>query len=376
MKTAVVGATGMVGRTMMKVLEERNFPVSQLLPAASEKSVGKEVIFNGKPVKVVSVMEAVEAKPEFAIFSAGASTSKEWAPQFAKNGTVVIDNSSYWRMFQNIPLVVPEINSHVIKKGDRIIANPNCSTIQMVMALAPLHRKYKIKRLVIATYQSVTGTGVKAVTQMENERAGIKGEMAYAHQIDKNCFPHGGTFQSDGYTTEEQKLLDETRKILEDQTIQVTATVVRIPVVGGHSEAVNIEFEKDFKIDDVIHLLNKFPGVVVYDNPAENKYPMPILAHNKDEVFVGRIRRDLSKEKCLNLWIVSDNIRKGAATNAVQIAEYMAENKLILIPESWRVHNKKICLKFIDCRDRSERMVETGLRRMVETGLRPVSTDV
>ena len=328
MKTAVVGATGMVGRTMMKVLEERNFPVSQLLPAASERSVGKEVIFKGKAVKVVSVMEAVEAKPEFAIFSARASTSREWAPVFAKNGTVVIDNSSYWRMDKNIPLVVPEINSHVIKKGDRIIANPNCSTIQMVMALAPLHRKYRIRRLVVSTYQSVTGTGVKAVTQMENERSGLKGEMAYHFQIDKNCFHHGGTFQPDGYTTEEQKLLDETRKILEDQTIQVTATVVRIPVVGGHSEAVNIEFEQEFKIEDIIHLLNQFPGVVVYDNPSENKYPMPILAHNRDEVFVGRIRRDLSKEKCLNLWIVSDNIRKGAATNAVQIAEYMAANKL------------------------------------------------
>ena len=328
MKIAVVGATGMVGRTMMKVLEERNFPVTHMLPAASEKSVGKEFIFKGKTVRVVSVMEAVEAKPEFAVFSAGASTSKEWAPVFAKNGTVVIDNSSYWRMDKNVPLVVPEINRHVIKKGDRIIANPNCSTIQMVMALAPLHRKYKIKRVVVSTYQSVTGTGVKAVTQMENERAGIKGDMAYAYQIDKNCFPHGGTFQSDGYTTEEQKLLDETRKILEDQTIGVTATVVRIPVVGGHSEAVNIEFEKDFNIEDVIKLLNQFPGVIVYDNPAENKYPMPILAHDRDEVFVGRIRRDLSKEKCLNLWIVSDNIRKGAATNAVQIAEYMAANNL------------------------------------------------
>jgi aspartate-semialdehyde dehydrogenase len=328
MKTAVVGATGMVGRTMMKVLEERNFPLSQMIPAASERSVGKEVIFKGKAVKVVSVMEAVEARPEFAIFSAGASTSREWAPIFAKNGTVVIDNSSYWRMEKNIPLIVPEINSHVIKKGDRIIANPNCSTIQMVMALAPLHRKYKIKRLVIATYQSVTGTGVKAVAQMENERAGIKGEMAYAHPIDMNCFPHGGTFQPDGYTTEEQKLIDETRKILEDQSIMVTATVVRIPVVGGHSEAVNIEFENDFNIDDVKRLLSQFPGVVVYDNPSENIYPMPIHAHNKDEVFVGRIRRDLSKEKCLNLWIVSDNIRKGAATNAVQIAEYMAANKL------------------------------------------------
>jgi aspartate-semialdehyde dehydrogenase len=328
MKTAVVGATGMVGQTMMKVLEERNFPVSQLIPAASERSVGKEVIFKGKAVKVVSVMEAVEAKPEFAIFSAGASISKEWAPLFAKIGTVVIDNSSYWRMDKNIPLIVPEINSHVIKKGDRIIANPNCSTIQMVMALAPLHRKYKIKRLVVATYQSVTGTGVKAVKQMENERLGIKGEMAYAHPIDKNCFPHGGSFQPDGYTTEEQKLVDETRKILEDQTIRVTATVVRIPVVGGHSEAVNIEFEKEFNIDDVKSLISHFPGCVVYDNPSENIYPMPIHAHNRDEVFVGRIRRDLSKEKCLNIWIVSDNIRKGAATNAVQIAEYMAENKL------------------------------------------------
>jgi aspartate-semialdehyde dehydrogenase len=328
MKTAVVGATGMVGRTMIKVLEERNFPVSQLLPAASERSVGKEIIFKGKAVKVVNVMEAVEAKPEFAIFSAGASTSRDWAPVFAKNGTVVIDNSSFWRMNKNIPLIVPEINSHVIKKGDRIIANPNCSTIQMVMALAPLHRKYKIKRLVVATYQSVTGTGVKAVAQMENERMGIKGEMAYAHPIDKNCFPHGGSFQPDGYTTEEQKLLDETRKILEDNTIQVTATVVRIPVVGGHSEAVNIEFENDFNIDDVKTLISNFPGVVVYDNPSENQYPMPLMAHNRDEVFVGRIRRDHSREKCLNLWIVSDNIRKGAATNAVQIAEYMAANKL------------------------------------------------
>ncbi|MEI6049927.1 MAG: aspartate-semialdehyde dehydrogenase [Bacteroidota bacterium] len=328
MKTAVVGATGMVGRTMMKVLEERNFPVSRLIPAASERSVGNEVIFKGKAVKVVSVMEAVEAGPEFAIFSAGASISKEWAPVFAKNGTVVIDNSSYWRMDKNIPLIVPEINSHVIKKGDRIIANPNCSTIQMVMALAPLHRKYKIKRLVVATYQSVTGTGVKAVAQMENERAGINGEMVYAHPIDKNCFPHGGSFQADGYTTEEQKLIDETRKILEDQTIQVTATVVRIPVVGGHSEAINIEFENDYDIDDVRLLLSNFPGVSVYDDPSGNKYPMPIMAHNRDEVFVGRIRRDFSKEKCLNLWVVSDNIRKGAATNAVQIAEYMAANKL------------------------------------------------
>lgn len=328
MKVAVVGATGMVGRTMIKVLEERNFPVTQLIPAASERSVGKEITFNGKPVKVVSVADAIAAKPVFAIFSAGASASKDWAPAFAENGTVVIDNSSAWRMEKHVPLVVPEINSHAIKKGDRIIANPNCSTIQMVMALAPLHRKYKIKRLVIATYQSVTGTGVKAVKQMENERAGIQGEMAYKYQIDMNCFPHGGTFQPDGYTTEEQKLIDETRKILEDQTIMVTATVVRIPVVGGHSEAVNIEFENEFDIDDVRSLISSFPGVIVYDNPDEFKYPMPILSYNRDEVFVGRIRRDLSREKCLNLWIVSDNIRKGAATNAVQIAEYMADKKL------------------------------------------------
>ncbi|HUX95474.1 MAG TPA: aspartate-semialdehyde dehydrogenase [Bacteroidales bacterium] len=328
MRTAVVGATGMVGQTMIKVLEERNFPLTQLIPAASEKSVGKEIMFRGKAVKVVSVREAVDARPEFAIFSAGAGTSRDWAPEFAKNGTVVIDNSSFWRMHTEVPLVVPEINSHVIKKNDRIIANPNCSTIQMVMALAPLHRKYKVKRLVVATYQSVTGTGVKAVAQMENERAGIKGEMAYAHPIDKNCFPHGGSFQPDGYTTEEQKLIDETRKILEDNSIMVTATVVRIPVVGGHSEAVNIEFENEFNIEDIKKLLAAFPGLAIYDDPSKNEYPMPIMAHNRDEVFVGRIRRDLSKEKCLNLWIVSDNIRKGAATNAVQIAEYMAANKL------------------------------------------------
>ncbi len=328
MKIAVVGATGMVGQTMIKVLEERNFPVSELIPAASVRSIGKELTFNGKPVKVVSVRDAVDAKPAFAIFSAGASASKEWAPAFAAMGTVVVDNSSAWRMDKNVPLVVPEINSHAIKKGDRIIANPNCSTIQMVMALAPLHRKYKIKRLVISTYQSVTGTGIKAVRQMENERAGIKGEMAYAYQIDMNCFPYGGTFQADGYTTEEQKLIDETRKILEDQTIMATATVVRIPVVGGHSEAVNVEFKKDFEIDEVRKLISEFPGNVVYDNPAELKFPMPILSHNRDEVFIGRIRRDLSKEKCLNMWIVSDNIRKGAATNAIQIAEYMAANHL------------------------------------------------
>lgn len=329
MKVSVVGATGMVGRVMIRLLEERNFPVTELIPAASERSVGREITFKGKTVKVVSVMEAVEAEPVFAIFSAGASTSKEWAPVFAENGSVVIDNSSAWRMEEDIPLIVPEINSHVLKKGDRIIANPNCSTIQMVLALAPLHHKYKIKRLIISTYQSVTGTGVKAVSQLENERRGIKGEMAYHYQIDLNCFPHGGSFLEDGYTTEEQKLVDETRKILEDETIQVTATVVRIPVIGGHSEAVNVEFENDFHIDDVRFLISQFPGVTLYDNPAEFKYPMPIYAHNRDEVFVGRIRRDHSREKCLNMWIVSDNIRKGAATNAIQIAEYMVSKKLI-----------------------------------------------
>lgn len=328
MKIAVVGATGLVGRTMMKVLEERNFPADQFFPAASMKSVGKEVTFRGRPVKVVSVIEAVDAKPDFAIFSAGAETSKEWAPVFAENGTVVIDNSSAWRMKEDVPLIVPEINSHVLKKGDRIIANPNCSTIGMVMAIAPLHRAYNIKRIVVSTYQSVTGTGVKAVDQLMNERKGLKGEMAYPHPIDLNCFPHGGSFLPNGYTTEEQKLVDETRKILEAPTIQITATVVRIPVIGGHSEAVNIEFEKDYDLDDVRNLINKFPGVIVHDNPAEFKYPMPITAHNKDEVFVGRIRRDFSKEKCLNLWVVSDNIRKGAATNAIQIAEYMVANKL------------------------------------------------
>lgn len=318
----------MVGRVMVELLEARNFPVSELIPSASEKSIGKEIIFKGKPVKVVSVSEAVESKPVFAIFSAGVDVSKEWAPVFAKNGTVVIDNSSAWRMEENIPLVVPEINSHVIKKGDRIIANPNCSTIQLVMALAPLHKVYKIKRLVIATYQSVTGTGVKAVKQLENERRGIKGEMAYPHPIDLNCFPFGGKFLPSGYTTEEQKLVDETRKILEDETIQITATVVRIPVIGGHSEAVNVEFEREYDLDEVRKLIEEFPGLLLYDNPAEHKYPMPILAHNRDEVFVGRLRRDFSREKCLNIWIVADNIRKGAATNAIQIAEYMLKNSL------------------------------------------------
>ncbi len=329
MKVAVVGATGMVGRMMLKVLEERNFPVDRLFPAASERSEGREVIFRGKPVKVVSIMEAVEAVPDIALFSAGGSVSKEWAPVFAENGTIVIDNSSAWRMENDIPLVVPEINASAITAATKIIANPNCSTIQMLMAIAPLHREYSIRRLVVSTYQSVTGTGVKAVTQLDNERRGLSGEMAYPFPIDLNCLPHCDIFLDNGYTKEEMKLVNETRKILGDETIRVTATAVRVPVKGGHSEAVNIEFEKEFDLDRVRAILSDTPGVILYDNPAEKKYPMPIIAHDRDEVFVGRIRRDFSQEKTLNLWVVADNIRKGAATNAVQIAEYMMSAGLL-----------------------------------------------
>ncbi len=329
MKVAVVGATGMVGRMMLRVLEERQFAVDRLFPAASERSAGKEVIFRGKPVKVVSVMEAVEAVPDVAIFSAGASVSKEWAPVFAENGTVVIDNSSAWRMEKGIPLVVPEINASAINAETRIIANPNCSTIQMLMAIAPLHREYGIRRLVISTYQSVTGTGVRAVTQLENERRGLSGEMAYPYQIDLNCIPQCDVFLDNGYTKEEMKLVNETRKILGDEEIKVTATAVRVPVTGGHSEAVNIEFAREFDLDRVRNLLSSTPGVVLYDDPSQNKYPMPIIAHDRDEVLVGRIRRDFSQEKTLNMWVVADNIRKGAATNAVQIAEYMMSAGLL-----------------------------------------------
>jgi len=325
----VVGATGMVGRMMLRVLEERQFAVDRLFPAASERSAGKEVIFRGKPVKVVSVMEAVEAVPDVAIFSAGASVSKEWAPVFAENGTVVIDNSSAWRMEKGIPLVVPEINASAINAETRIIANPNCSTIQMLMAIAPLHREYGIRRLVISTYQSVTGTGVRAVTQLENERRGLSGEMAYPYQIDLNCIPQCDVFLDNGYTKEEMKLVNETRKILGDEEIKVTATAVRVPVTGGHSEAVNIEFAREFDLDRVRNLLSSTPGVVLYDDPSQNKYPMPIIAHDRDEVLVGRIRRDFSQEKTLNMWVVADNIRKGAATNAVQIAEYMMSAGLL-----------------------------------------------
>ncbi len=329
MKVAVVGATGMVGNVMLKVLEERNFPVTELLVVASEKSVGKELTFKGKSYKIIGMQEAVNQKPEIALFSAGGSTSKEWAPKFAEVGTFVIDNSSQWRMDNHINLVVPEINAKKLTKNDKIIANPNCSTIQLVAVLAPLHARYKINRLVVSTYQSVTGTGVKAVLQMENERKGIEGEMAYPYPIDKNCFPHGGTFADDGYTTEEIKLVNETRKILGDDSIRVTATVARIPVVGGHSEAVNIEFENDFDLNEVRSILSNTPGVVVQDDVTKNIYPMPLYSQGKDEVFVGRIRRDLSNRNSLNLWIVSDNLRKGAATNAVQIAEYLLKNKLV-----------------------------------------------
>lgn len=329
MKVAVVGATGMVGRMMLKVLEERNFPVDQILPAASERSAGKEITFRGKQVKVISVMEAVEAHPEVALFSAGASVSREWAPVFAEAGTVVIDNSSAWRMEKNIPLVIPEINPGAITANDRIIANPNCSTIQMLMALAPLHREYQIRRLVISTYQSVTGTGVKAVAQLENERGGLSGEMAYPYPIDLNCIPQCDIFTDNGYTKEEMKLVNETRKIFGNGEIRVTATAVRVPVTGGHSEAVNVEFEREFDLDRVRELLSNAPGVILYDNPAENKYPMPIIARDRDEVFVGRLRRDFSQERTLNMWVVADNIRKGAATNAVQIAEYMISAGLL-----------------------------------------------
>lgn len=330
MKVAIVGATGLVGNVMLKVLEERKFPVTELLPVASEKSVGKKIMFCGKEVAVVSMQEAINAKPVMAIFSAGSDVSSKYAPEFAKTGTTVIDNSSQWRMFPNVPLIVPEVNAKILGSQHKIIANPNCSTIQMVLALSPLHDKYKIKRIVVSTYQSVTGTGVKAVQQLFDEREGKQGEMAYPYPIDLNCFPHGGTFLADGYTTEEKKLVDETRKILGCKTIQVTATVVRVPIKGGHSEAVNVEFENDFDEKEVVSLLKNMPGVIVEDDPSHNKYPMPIFAEGCDEVFVGRIRRDYSHEKCLNLWIVSDNLRKGAATNAIQIAEYMFHNKLLM----------------------------------------------
>ena len=328
MKVAVVGATGMVGNVMLQVLREQNLPITELIPVASEKSVGMEMEFGGLKCKVVSLDTAVSMKPDVAIFSAGGDTSLAWAPKFAKVGTVVIDNSSAWRMDPTKKLVVPEINGDVLTKEDLIIANPNCSTIQLVLALAPLHKKYGVKRVVVSTYQSITGTGVKAVQQMENERAGQNGEMAYHYPIDKNCIPQCDVFTDNGYTKEELKLTNETKKIL-DPAINVTATAVRVPVVGGHSEAVNIEFENDFDLDEVRRLLHEQPGITLKDDPTTNNYPMPKYAEGKDDVFVGRIRRDFSQPNTLNMWIVADNLRKGAATNAVQIA-WTLVNKGIL----------------------------------------------
>jgi len=329
MKVAVVGATGLVGSKMLQVLAERNFPVTELIPVASERSVGKEVEFRGKKYKVVSMTDAIAAKPAVAIFSAGGSTSLEWAPKFAEAGITVIDNSSAWRMDPNKPLVVPEINADILTKADKIIANPNCSTIQMVVALNPLHKKYGAKRIVVSTYQSVTGTGVKAVTQLMNERQGVVGERAYKYPIDLNVIPQIDVFLENGYTKEEMKMVNETKKIMRDDSIRVTSTTVRIPVVGGHSEAVNVEFDKEFEIDEVKKLLCNAPGVVLVDDPTSQKYPMPMDAHEKDEVFVGRLRRDETQPKTLNMWVVSDNLRKGAATNAVQIAEYLVSKSLL-----------------------------------------------
>jgi aspartate-semialdehyde dehydrogenase len=329
MRVAVVGATGMVGEIMLQVLAERNFPVTELIPVASEKSIGKEIEWKGNTYKVVGLQTAVDMKPEIALFSAGGETSIEWAPKFAATGTTVIDNSSAWRMDATKKLVVPEINASVLTKEDKIIANPNCSTIQMVMALAPLHAKYDIKRIVVSTYQSITGTGVKAVRQLENEYAGIEGEMAYKYPIHRNAIPQCDSFEENGYTKEEMKLVRETQKILNDNTIAVTATAIRIPVVGGHSEAVNIQFENDFDVNQVRQILQNTPGVTVQDNLDTYSYPMPIYAQGKDDVFVGRIRRDESQANTLNMWIVADNLRKGAATNTVQIAEYLVTNNLV-----------------------------------------------
>ena len=329
MRVAVVGATGLVGTKMLQVLAERNFPVSELIPVASEKSVGKKITYKEKEYTIVSMQSAIDAKPNVAIFSAGGSTSLEWAPKFAEAGITVIDNSSAWRMDPDKKLVVPEVNAEVLTANDKIIANPNCSTIQLVVVLKPLHEKYKIKRVVVSTYQSVTGTGVKAVNQLMNERKGIEGEMAYKYPIDLNAIPHIDVFLDNGYTKEEMKMTNETKKIMGDESISLTATCVRIPTIGGHSESVNIEFENDFVVEEVKALLSKTPGVVLHDDVANFVYPMPINAHDKDDTFVGRIRRDETQPKTMNCWVVSDNLRKGAATNAVQIAEYLMEKKFI-----------------------------------------------
>lgn len=328
MKVAVVGATGLVGTMMLKVLAERNFPLTELIPVASEKSVGKKITFRGKEYSVFGMQQAIDAKPDIALFSAGGNTSLQWAPKFAEVGTYVIDNSSAWRMHPEKKLIVPEVNSKVLTKNDLIIANPNCSTIQMVVVLNPLHKKYKIKRLVVSTYQSVTGTGVKAVQQLENERNNIKGEMAYKYQIDKNCIPQIDVFLENGYTKEEMKMVEETKKIMQDDSIKLTSTCVRVPIMGGHCESVNIEFENAFDLTEVRKILSQTEGVILKDDIANFIYPMPIDADGKDEVFVGRIRRDESQTNTLNLWIVADNLRKGAATNAVQIAEYLIKEIL------------------------------------------------
>ena len=341
MKVAVVGATGLVGTKMLQVLEERQFPVTRLIPVASERSVGKSIKFKGKRYKIISLTDAVAKNPDVAIFSAGGTISKEWAPRFAEVGTTVIDNSSAWRMDPEKKLVVPEVNADVLTKKDKIIANPNCSTIQMVVALKPLHDRYRIKRVVVSTYQSVTGTGVKAVNQLMNERKGKPGEKAYPYPIDMNLLPHIDVFLDNGYTKEEMKMVLETKKIMGDDSIRVTSTTVRVPVIGGHSEAINVEFEHDFDLADVRRILAAAPGVVVVDDPANLKYPMPIDAHDRDEVFVGRIRRDESQPNTLNLWVVSDNLRKGAATNAVQIAEYLLEKGIL---KQRRVNTKKAAL--------------------------------
>ncbi len=329
MKLAIVGATGMVGDVLLKVLEERNFPVTQLLVVASKKSIGNIIQFKEKQIAVIGLEEALQSKPDIAIFSAGAATSLQWAPKFAAAGTTVIDNSSAWRMDASIKLIVPEINAHLLTKNDKIIANPNCSTIQLVLALAPLHAKYQMKRVVVSTYQSVSGTGKKAVEQLENEIKGIKTEMAYPYPIFKNALPHCDVFEENGYTKEEMKLAREPQKILDDRTFSITATAVRIPTAGGHSESVNVAFRNDFDINEVRRILHNTPGITLQDNPDTNTYPMPIYANGKDAVFVGRLRRDLSQENTLNMWIVSDNLRKGAATNAIQIAEYLVANNLV-----------------------------------------------
>jgi len=329
MKIAVVGATGMVGTVMLKVLEERNLPITELIPVASARSAGKKVSYKGKDHIIVALEDALKMKPDIALFSAGGDTSLEWAPKFAKIGTTVIDNSSAWRMDPTKKLVVPEINGNVLTKEDKIIANPNCSTIQLVAALAPLHLKYKMKRVVISTYQSVSGSGIKAVQQLDNEEAGIEAEMAYPHKIGRNAIPHCDVFLENGYTKEEMKLVKEPKKILGDTSFSVTATAVRIPTAGGHSEAVNVQFKNDFDLSEVRQILANTPGIIVQDDLANNLYPMPITAQHKDEVFVGRIRRDESQENTLNLWIVADNLRKGAATNTIQIAEYLIENNLV-----------------------------------------------